>query len=134
MQDFRKLRARQAAHRATQVIYRVSSGFRRAEQFGLTAQLRASASSVGANIAEGCGRSSDADRKRCLGIPFASACETLNHLLLARDLGYLSDADLADIETEALPARQMLVRLIERIEADARARSSRRRAKPPTVQ
>ena len=134
MQDFRKLRAWQAAHRATLLVYRASATFPKIEMFGLTAQVRASAASVGANISESCGRASDADRKRCLTIAFASACETLNHLLLALDLGYLSEADFARIEAEALPARQMLARLIERIEADARARNSRRRSMLPTVQ
>ena len=131
MQDFRKVRAWQAAHRATLLVYRISTSFPRSEQFGLTAQLRDSASSVGANIAEGCGRSTDADRRRCYGIAFASACETLNHLVLARDLGYLAEADYAMIEAEARPSRQMLIRLIERIEADTRSRASRKRLKLP---
>ena len=115
MQDFRKLRVWQAAHRATLVVYRVTTAFPRSEIHGITSQLRRATSSVGANIAEGCGRGSDADTRRCLQIAFASACEALNHALLARDLGLLSTDDLALVEAELEPVRRMLVRLIQRL-------------------
>ena len=115
MQDFRRLRVWQGAHRTALVVYRVTAGFPQSEAYGLASQLRRSAASIGANVAEGCGRASDADTRRCLQIALGSACETLNHALLARDLGLLDDAGLTIIEAELLPARQMLIRLIERL-------------------
>jgi four helix bundle protein len=115
MQDFRNLRVWRAAHLATLSVYRSTSTFPAAEQFGLASQLRRSAASVGANIAEGCGRSSDADTRRCLQIALGSACETLNHALLARDVGLLDEAGFTLLEGQLSPVRRMLVRLIERL-------------------
>ena len=129
MQDFRKLRAWQAAHRAAVAVYGLTRHFPKSETFGITAQLRRATASIGANIAESCGRATDADRRRCLQIALGSACEALNHALLARDLSLLSEEALAEIETSLQPARQMLIRLIERIEADQRRDGSRRRAR-----
>jgi len=56
----------------------------------LVSQLRRAASSVPANIAEGCGCNGNREFARFLGIALRSASETEYHLLLARDLGYLA--------------------------------------------
>jgi four helix bundle protein len=119
MQDFRRLRVWQGAHRTALLVYRITAGFPRSESFGITSQLRRSAASIGANVAEGCGRASDADTCRFLQIALGSACETLNHLLLARDLGLLDAGDFARVEAELLPVRRMLTRLIQRLRTPA---------------
>ena len=128
MQDFRQLRVWQAAHRTALIVYTVTRTFPGSETFGLTSQLRRAAASIGANVAEGCGRDSDADTRRFLQIAFGSACETLNHALLARDLGLLDAESLSRIEAELEPTRRMLVRLIQRLA------TSRRRAPSTPVQ
>jgi four helix bundle protein len=115
MQDFRRLRVWQGAHRTALVVYRVTAAFPHSESIGLTSQLRRAAASIGANIAEGCGRGSDADARRYLQIALGSTCETLNHLLLARDLGLLDAAGFARAEAELVPVRRMLIRLIQRL-------------------
>ena len=115
MQDFRNLRVWQAAHRVTLAIYRATAAFPREETFGLTSQLRRSISAVGANLAEGCGRGTPADTRRCFRIAFGEACESLNHLILARDLGYLEPTTFDDIERELRPIRRMLLRLMARM-------------------
>ena len=122
MQDFRNLRVWRAAHGVALATYRVTAAFPADERFGLASQLRRAAASVGANIAEGCGRSSDADTRRCLQIALGSACEVLNHALLARDLGLLDEATFAELERELSPVRRMLVRLIERLRDGSRKR------------
>lgn len=89
MRDFRELKVWQKAHEATLDVYRATKDFPREEQFGLTAQVRRSAESIAANIAEGCGRDGDAEFARFLQIALGSASETEYHLLLAKDLGLL---------------------------------------------
>jgi four helix bundle protein len=83
----------QAAHALTIEIYRLTETFPRAEVFGLTSQIRRSSASVGANLAEGCGRWGDAELARFVQIAMGSASELQNHLRLAKDLGLISADD-----------------------------------------
>lgn len=137
MQNFRQLRVWGEAHRLTLAIYVCTKGFPADERFGLVTQFRRAASSIGANIAEGCGRGTDADAGRCYQIALGSACEVLNHALLARDLGLLDDADFTAIEARATRVRRMLIRLIEALRAprrSARSSPSSRPPRPPSTQ
>jgi four helix bundle protein len=88
--DFRELVVWQKAHELRLVVYRHTDGFPKDERYGLTSQIRRSCSSIPANIAEGCGRSGDAELGRFLQIGMGSASELEYHLLLARDLNYLN--------------------------------------------
>jgi four helix bundle protein len=56
----------------------------------LTSQIRRSASSIPANIAEGCGKYTDQDFARYLQIALGSTHETEYFLLLSKDLKYVS--------------------------------------------
>ena len=120
MQDFLRLRVWRAAHRVTLDFYRVTASFPRSEAHGLRAQLRDAAASIGANIAEGCGRGSNADMRRHLQIALGSACEALNHALLARDLGLLDGAAFPPLEAQLTAVRKMLIRLIQRLSGPRR--------------
>ena len=53
MKDFKELKVWRKAYDLTLSIYAVTRGFPKEELCGLTSQLRRSAASVGANIAEG---------------------------------------------------------------------------------
>ena len=61
MKDFKELRVWSKAHELTMLVYKLTRGFPRDEVYGLTSQMRRSAASIGANIAEGCGRHSDGE-------------------------------------------------------------------------
>jgi four helix bundle protein len=61
MQNFRDLTVWQKAHRLTLAVYQFTRSFPREEIYGLTSQMRRAAASVATNIAEGCGRRSDAE-------------------------------------------------------------------------
>lgn len=50
--------------------------------FGLTSQIRRCPASIGANIAEGCGKRGDGEFQRFLQIASGSASELDYHLLL----------------------------------------------------
>jgi four helix bundle protein len=87
--SFQDSDAWRAAHEFALDVYRASNEFPRAEVFGLTAQLRRSAASVAANLAEGFGRHSQRELRRYVLIANGSLQETRYFLLLARDLLYL---------------------------------------------
>jgi four helix bundle protein len=61
------------------------------EKWGLTSQIKRSAQSVPANIAEGHGRFHYLDNARFCYIARGSLTETQSHLALANELGYLPD-------------------------------------------
>jgi four helix bundle protein len=61
MEDFKNLRVWAKAHELTLNVYQKTRCFPKEELYGVTSQMRRSAASVGANIAEGCGPRSDGD-------------------------------------------------------------------------
>ena len=112
MQDFRNLKVWEKSHLLTLDIYRVTGRFPRHEMYGLTSQLRRAAASVPANIAEGCGRDTNAELARFLQIAMGSASELEYHLLLARDLTYIDSKDYTNANAEVVQIKRMLAPLI----------------------
>jgi four helix bundle protein len=115
MKDFRSLRVWEKSHKLTLDIYRVTSSFPREETYGLTSQMRRSSASIGANIAEGCGKRGNNEFHRFLQIASGSASELDYHLLLARDLGYLPDNDFREFGDDLLELRKMLTSLLQKV-------------------
>jgi four helix bundle protein len=72
-------------------VYAVTTDFPKHEIFGLVSQMRRAAVSVPSNIAEGAGRSSKKEFLQFLSIARGSLNELDTQLLIAKDLGYLSD-------------------------------------------
>jgi len=108
MCDFRDLAVWQKAHQLVLDIYRATRAFPTEERYGLTGQLRRSAASVPANIAEGCGRDGERELARFLSIAAGSASETEYHLLLALDLEYLPRATHEDLHARINEVKKML--------------------------
>jgi four helix bundle protein len=89
VKDYRTLQVWRRSHALTLEIYALSKRFPKEELFGLTSQLRRCCSSIPANLAEGCGRDSDAELKRFLDIAHGSASEAEYFLLLAVEIAAL---------------------------------------------
>ena len=70
---------------------------------------------VPSNIAEGCGRESDAELARFLSIAAGSASETEYQLLLARDLGYLTMPLHQELDDQVNEVKRMLNAFIQRV-------------------
>ncbi len=119
MRSFTELRVWKAAHVLTLDIYRVTRRFPIDERFGLSAQLRRSAASVPANIAEGSMAVHGPDFARILNVAEKEAAEAAYHLLLARDLGYLPEADWMQIDGRLEAVRKMLNVLRRKVSAAA---------------
>jgi four helix bundle protein len=84
---FRDLIAWQKAMALTKAVYRLTESFPRAEQFGLTSQMRRSAVSAPSNIAEGHGRLTDGSFRVFLAQARGSLYELETQIELAVDLG-----------------------------------------------
>ncbi|MEX0691940.1 MAG: four helix bundle protein [Gemmatimonadales bacterium] len=90
MHPFERLEAWQLSHRQTIRVYKLTRSFPADERFGLTNQLRRSAASVSANIAEGSVASSKKEFLRYLGIAKKSLNEVAHWYILARDIEYIT--------------------------------------------
>ena len=112
MKDFRSLKVWQKAHEVTLSVYQATSQFPQQETYGLVSQLRRSASSVPANIAEGCGCVGNREFSRFSEIALRSASETEYHLLLARDLGYVEAGTYDKLNDQITEVKRMLTGLI----------------------
>lgn len=118
MRAFRELKVWEKGHRLTLAVYKVTGGFPRDELYGLTSQIRRSAASVPANIAEGCGRDGNAEMARFLQIAAGSASELEYHLLLAHDLNLINTPDHKNLTTQVTEIKRMLTSFIQKLKAD----------------
>ena len=125
MKDFKELKVWHKAYDLSLAIYEASRCFPREEMYGLTSQLRRAAVSIGANIAEGCGRRSDGELVRFFQIARGSSSEVEHHLLLARDLKFLQAATHQDIEKKLQEVQRMLTSLVSSIQETPGVRAAR---------
>lgn len=115
MQDFQNLLVWRKAHALSVDIHRVAGTFPRADGVNLTSQLRRSAASIPANLAEGAGKGSDAEFRRYVQIAMGSASETAYHLLAARDLHLIKSETYDELAARVSEIRRMATGLLKRL-------------------
>jgi len=120
MRNYEDLQAWRKAHCLTLAIYRETKCFPGEERFGLTSQIRRSSCSIGANLAEGCGRRSDAEMARFIQIAMGSGTELSYHLRLARDLDLLSMESFERLRLELDEIMRMLSSFSKRVRPQAK--------------
>jgi four helix bundle protein len=118
MQDFRDLKVWAKAHAIALRVYAFTRAFPAEERYGITSQMRRAATSIPANIAEGCVRSTDTDFARFSQVALGSASELEYFALLARDLELLPNADYERFLADIQEVKRMLTALIARLRAD----------------
>ena len=123
MGDFTKLAVWQKAHAVALAVYRETAHWPKHELFGLVSQSRRAAVSVPANIAEGCGKNSDAELARHARGSLGSASELSYYLILAHDLNYLQRPERDELQASVSEVRRMLASL-ERVSAAAAEQAS----------
>ena len=118
MRNYRDLKVWAKVHLLTLEMYRLSRTFPREELFGITSQTRRSASSIGANLAEGCGRRTNREFGRFVRIAMGSASELDYHLILSRDLGLLKSDDYQRVARDLTEVSKMLSSLLNKIDIE----------------
>ena len=113
MSDYKKLKVWETAHKFTIDIYKVTKGFPEDEKYGLTSQIRRSASSIPTNIVEGCGQLDNGNLIRFLGIGKGSAFEVEYQLLLSKDLNYIDNREFNELNESIQKIISMLTNLIK---------------------
>lgn len=86
--SFTELMVWQKAHKLVLNIYKLTKAFPKEELYALTSQMRRSAISIPANIAEGYKKKGIKDKLRFFNIAEGSLEELKYYLILSRDLNY----------------------------------------------
>ena len=123
MRNYRDLQVWSKAHHLTLELYRISRQFPREETYGITSQLRRAAVSIGANLAEGCGRRTSSELARFVRIAMGSASELDYHLLLSRDLGFMAADEFTRASSALIEVRKMLTSFLNSVEEQIETRS-----------
>ena len=110
--DYRELRVWQKAVDLGVRCYEISRAFPREERYGLTAQIRAAAVSIAANIAEGNGRLTRGEYLNNLSAARGSLREVDTHLEFALRLNYTSESTINSVRELLDEVAALLTRLI----------------------
>jgi len=113
--SFTSLFAWQEAHKLTLLIYKTVLLFPEYEKFGLSSQARRAVASISANIAEGFGRPTQKDKIHFYYIANGSLTEIQNHIIVAKDLQYISNNDFENIYKQTIITSKLIHGLIKSI-------------------
>ena len=109
MHKFKELIVWQKARVLVREIYLLTKSFPAEERFELTSQIRRAAISIPSNVAEGSGRGSNKEFKRFLDIALSSAFELETQIILASDLGYVTEGMFNNINDMIQEVQRMIV-------------------------
>lgn len=115
MQNYKDLKVWEKAHLFTLKVYECTKAFPKEELYSLTNQLRRSASSIPANIAEGCGKNTNLDFAHYLNIALGPANESEYFLILCKDLTYLKENLFNTLFNIINEVKGMLIALINKV-------------------
>jgi len=119
--DFKKLRVWQAAQALAIDTNRVVARMRGSASATQRDQLIRAANSVPSNIVEGRAHESPREFARYLGYSITSVTEVEGHLLLARSLGRITEADFTSLLSQVEDVRKMLYGLLKKLQDDGDA-------------
>ncbi len=102
----------QKSHELTLKIYKATAMFPQDEKFGLVSQMRRASSSIAANLMEGSHRISKKEFRQFVSISKGSIGELKYHLMLSKDLDYISENEYSILRNEAEEISKMLNGLI----------------------
>ena len=117
MQNYKDLKVWEKSHLFTLSVYHETKSFPKEEIYSLTNQIRRCASSIPANIAEGCGKKTNQELAHYLNIALGSANESEYFLILSKDLTYLSDEKFETLFSLINEVKGMLIALIIKVRA-----------------
>jgi four helix bundle protein len=113
--SFKDLVVWQRAVELSLEIYRLTSNFPPAEQFGLSNQLRRASVSIASNIAEGWGRPTHGEYVQFLGHARGSLCELQTQLVIAKALGFGSIGLHESIQGMSADVSRLLIALMKKM-------------------
>ena len=115
MRNFRDLTVWKKGIEITKLVYSILPDLPDYEKYALQNQLMRASVSIPSNIAEGCGKSSDKDFQRFLGIALGSSYELETQLIIATEI---HKVDTKEIMKMILEEEKMVVSLINKIKSN----------------
>ena len=117
--DFRKQPVWRQAFRLTIDVYRLMGAFPSLERWdGLATLMRKSVSSMGAHIAEGCTHLGCPEGALFFQMALGCTSELLHHMLVAKELGYVTQEQLDRVDSQLAAVRHMLLVQLRELGAD----------------
>ena len=108
MHRYKELKVWQKGRELVKDVYQITSSYPRTEDFGLTSQIKRSAVSIPANIAEGCGRGTNAELNRFLDIAEGSAFELETLIILSADLKLIHEESSIELLSKIDEIQRMI--------------------------
>ena len=112
IRSYKDLIVYQKAYRLSLNIYRVTENYPRVEIYGLVSQMRRSAVSIPANIAEGYRRGNRKEYVQVLRIAQGSCGELETFLSISKDLGFIKEKDFEELDSAQDEISRLLQALI----------------------
>ena len=107
------LNAWKEGHKLVLNIYKITKEFPREETFGLISQMRRCAVSITSNIAEGFSRQSYKEKSQFYSISQGSVTELQNQLLIAKDVGYITEDEFKKNAEQSVTVHKIINGLIK---------------------
>lgn len=119
IKSFTGLHAWQEGHKLVLEVYIITKKFPPDERFGLTSQMQRCVISITSNIAEGFSRRSKKEKAQFLYIALGSVTELQNQLLIARDLGYITQEIFKDLADRTVIVSKLVNGLIKSLQVSS---------------
>ena len=120
MSGYKDLGVYQKSYEAAKEVYRISEGFPKREEHGLTSQIRRAATSIPLNIAEGHGkREGTKELLRYVRMARGSSAEVAVLLDFARDFGYINEEEHARMAGSYEEIGKMLSGMIKGLQGNS---------------
>ena len=117
VRNYRDLTVWQRAMELVKEVYIVTGEFPSSEKFGLVSQLRRAAVSIPSYIAEGQGRRSRGEFVQFLGHARGSLFEVETQLLIAAQLGFLSDEKSNELQQRVNEVARLMNGLMKSLQS-----------------
>lgn len=114
IKNFKDLKVWQKGIEIVKDVYKLTQAFPKEEVYGLTSQIRRSAVSIPANIAEGFKRYHNKEQRQFLHVALGSSAELETHLIIAKELDLIDARDLDNVLSKLEYASKMISSLLRR--------------------
>lgn len=121
MKEYKKLIVWQKSINLVKLVYELSKGLPKSEEYGLVSQIKRAVVSIPANIAEANGRNSEGERKQFLGIAQGSAFELETELIILVELKLINEIKINDALLLLDEIQRMLASLINKVSRSSKS-------------